>query len=269
MMYENPLISVVIPMYNAQMYISKTLESIVHQSYQNWEIIIVDNNSDDNSKKIVKEFAARDSRFKLIELAHNSGGPAKPRNIGIEHAQGEYIAFVDADDIWLPEKLEKQFEFIKTQDLNFTSCDSLLIDEKDQIIQLGKKHLLFEKLFSKNNLCDVIKNNFILTSSVLIQKDLLSKFNETQEYASVEDFDMWLRTLVLSQTRYKYQNEKLINYRVVHNSASDRGNMLKQELKANLVVSHFLLNHQEYIGCYLIRIFMHLLRKKIQVMFCR
>lgn len=268
-MYENPLISIVIPMYNAKMYIAKTLESIVHQSYQNWEIIIVDNNSNDDSKKIVKEFAQSESRLKLIELAQNSGGPAKPRNIGLDHAQGEYVAFLDADDIWLSDKLEKQIEFMRDEDLNFTSCDCSLIDEEDHMIQLGKKHSLFEKIFSKNNLCDVIKNNFILTSSVLIRTDLLTRFNETQEYASVEDFDMWLRTLVLKNTRYKYQDTKLINYRVVHNSASDRSNVLKQELKANLVISHFILNHQEYIWCYFMRIFMHLLRKKIQAMFNR
>lgn len=268
-MYENPLISIIIPMYNAKMYIAKTLESIVHQSYQNWEIIIVDNNSNDDSKKIVKDFAQSEPRLKLIELAQNSGGPAKPRNIGLEHAQGEYVAFLDADDIWLSDKLAKQIEFMRDENLNFTSCDCSLIDEEDRMIQLGKKHFLFEKIFSKNNLCDVIKNNFILTSSVLIRTDLLTRFNETQEYASVEDFDMWLRTLVLKNTRYKYQDTKLINYRVVHNSASDRSNVLKQELKANLAISHFILNHQEYIWCYFVRIFMHLLRKKIQAMFNR
>lgn len=259
-----PLVSIIIPLYNAEVFIAQTIQSVLDQTFMDWELIIVDDCSTDRSTKIVNQFAAADSRITLIESAINFGGPAKPRNIGIENARGEYIAFLDADDIWLPEKLEKQLEFIRTNNLNFSSCYCTLIDEQCKEVPLGWKSTLIYKMFSKKTTCDVIKNNFILTSSVIIAKELLLDFNENKDYIAVEDFDLWLRILVEQKSAYRYQDENLIQYRLVNNSISERTNELRQELKANLVLAKFLLDNKQYIWCYLQRLFFHLFFKKIR-----
>jgi teichuronic acid biosynthesis glycosyltransferase TuaG len=261
-----PLVSIIIPLYNAEVFIAQTIQSVLDQTFMDWELIIVDDCSTDRSTKIVNQFAATESRITLIESAINFGGPAKPRNIGIENARGEYITFLDADDIWLPGKLEKQLEFIQTNNLNFSSCYCTLIDEQSKEVPLGWISTLIYKMFSKKTTCDVIKNNFILTSSVIIAKELLFDFNENKDYIAVEDFDLWLRILVEQKTAYRYQDENLIQYRLVNNSISERTSELRQELKANLVLAKFLLDNKQYIWCYLQRLFFHIFLKQFKRM---
>jgi teichuronic acid biosynthesis glycosyltransferase TuaG len=263
-MTEQPFISVIIPLYNAESFIADTIQSVLDQTFTNWELLIIDDCSTDESTTIVNRFTDIDSRIRLITSAINFGGPAKPRNIGIENAKGNYIAFLDADDIWLPEKLEKQLKFIQTNNLNFSSCYCSLIDEQNSQIPFGWKGALVDKMFSKGTLCNVIKHNFILTSSVIIAKKTLLPFNETKDYIAVEDFDLWLRILVEPTTVYKYQNETLIQYRLVNNSISERMNELRQEIKANIVLTHFLLKYQEHFACWLYRIFFFYLKRSIR-----
>lgn len=259
-----PLVSIIIPLYNAETFIAQTLQSVLDQTFREWELIVVDDCSTDKSRQIVNQFAVTDNRITLIESAINFGGPAKPRNIGIEKAKGEYIAFLDADDIWLPEKLEKQLKFIQTNNLNFSSCYCTLIDEQNEEIPLGWKSAFLYKILSKKTICDVIKNSFILTSSVIISKKALLNFSENKNYIAVEDFDLWLRILVEQKTAYRYQDENLIQYRLVNNSISERMNELRQELKANIVLTHFLLEHQEYFPCWFYRILFFYFRRSIK-----
>jgi hypothetical protein len=115
-------------------------------------------------------------------------------------------------------------------------------------------------MFSKGTLCDVIKHNFILTSSVIVAKKILLPFNESKNYIAVEDFDLWLHLLVEPSTAYKYQNEKLIQYRLVNNSTSERTNEWHQELKANLAIANFLLNNKQYIWCYYHRLLLNIVK---------
>ena len=262
-----PLVTVITPMYNAEMFISETIISVLKQTFVNFEMIIVDNCSTDNSKEIVKSFIMLDNRIKLIELDYNSGGPARPRNIGIENAKGKYVAFLDADDIWDINKIEKQIKFLRESNIEFTSTDCILIDDKNKEINLNFLSKVYNKLSKKNTICDVIKNNFILTSSVFIKKSLLKKFEEDKRYIAVEDFDMWLHVLANHENIYKYQNEKLILYRVLENSVSNRKNILNRELKANMVLANFILLHNKYVKCYFIRlltvIFIKLIKKVI------
>lgn len=114
----NELISIITPSYKSEKFIAQTLESVLSQSYQNWEMIIVDDVSPDNSNEIIEDYCKRDNRIKLIKLEKNSG-PAVARNRAIEEAKGRYIAFLDADDLWKPEKLEKQINFMKEKKLYF------------------------------------------------------------------------------------------------------------------------------------------------------
>lgn len=111
------MISVITPCYNASAFIEETINSVLSQTYTDWEMIIVDDCSSDNSAEIIRSYF--DSRIKYFKTDKPSGSPAKPRNIGIQNAQGEYIAFLDSDDLWLPNKLESQIRFMKIRNVDF------------------------------------------------------------------------------------------------------------------------------------------------------
>ena len=169
---KTKLVSVITPMHNAEKYILETIQSVQSQTYENWEMIIIDNCSTDNSKAIVRDID--DDRIKLIELEYNSGGPARPRNLGIKHAKGEYVAFLDADDVLLSEKLTIQLEYMIENKYNFTSTNSINIDKDSR--NIDKKYRLWsylKKIKSKSTLCDLIKGNFIATSSVVVSKSVV------------------------------------------------------------------------------------------------
>ena len=113
----NNLISIITPCCNAARHLVQTIESVRAQSWQEWEMLIVDDCSSDGSPDIIREYSAKDSRIKYIKTNQRSGSPAVPRNLGIENAHGRYIAFLDSDDMWLPNKLEVQMRvFFKNED---------------------------------------------------------------------------------------------------------------------------------------------------------
>jgi teichuronic acid biosynthesis glycosyltransferase TuaG len=120
--------SIITPVYNAEDFLEQTLQSILEQSYTNWESILINDNSTDKSLEIAQKFVQLDSRFKIINKAE-SGGAAKARNAGIEDATGRFIAFLDSDDIWLPEKLAEQIAFMKSKKIDFSYTSYHFISE--------------------------------------------------------------------------------------------------------------------------------------------
>lgn len=112
---EKGLVSIVTPCYNAERYIADTIASVQAQTYTKWEMMVVDDCSTDNSAEVIKRLAREDSRIKYFKTDKPSGSPTKPRNIALDKARGEYIAFLDADDLWLPQKLEEQLAFMTSQ----------------------------------------------------------------------------------------------------------------------------------------------------------
>jgi teichuronic acid biosynthesis glycosyltransferase TuaG len=146
-MNNEKLVSIITPMYNAEKYILETINSVQLQTYQNWEMIIVNNFSTDASGEIVKNID--DPRIKLIELSFNSGGPARPRNVGIDNAKGEYFAFLDADDTWSDNKLELQLDFMKINKVNFSSTCKSFIDQMSINIDSQYKISRFKERFVK------------------------------------------------------------------------------------------------------------------------
>lgn len=122
------LVSVIMPSYNSENFIEQSIKSVQEQTYPYWELIIVDDCSQDNSAKIIKEIAKQDSRIKFIKLKTNSGA-AVARNTAIKIASGRYIAFLDSDDLWLKDKLNLQIEFMKKNGLSFTYGSYRLMDE--------------------------------------------------------------------------------------------------------------------------------------------
>lgn len=109
---EKGLVSVVTPCYNAKAYIASTIDSVQKQTYTHWEMLVVDDCSTDNSAEIVKQMAQEDLRIRYLKTEKPSGSPTMPRNIALDNARGQYIAFLDADDLWMPEKLEEQLAFM-------------------------------------------------------------------------------------------------------------------------------------------------------------
>jgi teichuronic acid biosynthesis glycosyltransferase TuaG len=250
---NQPLISIIMPVYNAEEYIAETIESVLNQTYENWELIIVDDYSNDTSIEIIKQFTKQEKRIKLIESKNNFGGPARPRNIGINNSYGEYIAFLDADDLWQNIKLEKQLNYMIENNLNFTSTSSSKIDHKSN--KLNDKYNLFYYLRSytnKSSICDLIKYSYISTSSVVIEKKIVLNFNEDIDFISVEDLCLWLEILKNSATRYRYLDEELLQYRILFTSISDRNNIHKQRTKANICILKFILknNYFKIINCF-------------------
>lgn len=123
------LISIITPCYNAEKFICETIKSVIAQTYTNWEMIIVDDCSKDNSAKIINEYALKDSRIKYLKTDKPSGSPTLPRNIGIQNSKGRFIAFLDSDDIYLPNKLENQLKcFGDNVGLVFSNYEKIKFD---------------------------------------------------------------------------------------------------------------------------------------------
>lgn len=146
------LVSIITPTFNAEKFIRATIESVLNQSYQNWEMILVDDASKDKTVAIIKEFAQKDNRLKLTELPKNSGN-GFTRNVALEKAAGKYIAYLDADDLWFPMKLENQIQFLKINNLPFTFSFYDCIDEEGNSLNRRVEaplELTYDQLFFCN-----------------------------------------------------------------------------------------------------------------------
>lgn len=129
----SPLVSVIIPTYNAEKFIERTVSSVRKQTYTNWELIIVDDASTDGTVQILENLQRIDSRISIVCFSKNSGGPARPKNFGIKESRGEFVAFLDHDDEWFPEKIEKQINFLLKGNIDFVTCDSLVTSNESFI----------------------------------------------------------------------------------------------------------------------------------------
>lgn len=205
----NEEVSVIMPMYNSEKYIKESIESVINQTYTNWKLYIIDDCSMDNSINIVKELEKIDIRIKLIELDEN-GGPAKSRNRGIKLCKGRYITFIDSDDIWNNDFLEKQLRFIKEKDtaISFSSFERKSEDLKETL-GIGKIPL-------KVNYKQLLKDNCITCLTVLLDTKKIGKkyFNEEHYH---EDYIMWLD--ILKSVKYAYGNQEVLaTYRIRNGS---------------------------------------------------
>ena len=139
---KQELVSVIMPTYNASKYLADSIESVLNQTYQNLELLITDDCSNDDTRNILKEFSQKDPRVKVKYLKENYG-PAIARNRSIERAKGRYIAFCDCDDRWMPEKLEKQIAHMTRKDCALCSSSYLICDDQNKVtgISISPKHL--------------------------------------------------------------------------------------------------------------------------------
>jgi glycosyltransferase involved in cell wall biosynthesis len=185
-----PLISVVIPTYNRADLIPKAIQSVLDQTYQNWELIIVDNYSDDGTKEVIDSF--RDPRISML-LIPRTGSVAASRNMGVHHANGEWIAFLDSDDWWFPTKLSTVCEVIqRNPDLIYHDLQIVTGPNDAKSRRKTKSRKLKDPIF-----LDLLLNgNDISLSSVTVRKSIFMKvkgMNESLSFIAIEDYETWLR----------------------------------------------------------------------------
>lgn len=191
---QGPRVTVVIPTFNMEKHISETLRSVLSQSFKSFEVLVVDDCSTDDTARIVKELAATDSRIRYIKLDKNSNRPAVPRNVGIGQAQGEYIAFLDHDDLWRQRKLERQVAILDLHP-EIHLVHSYLWRFTDFSHIRGFLHLP-NPLRRKADYEVLRKQNVIQCSSVVARTSTIRElggFDERPELRAVEDYHLWLR----------------------------------------------------------------------------
>lgn len=216
LLQEN-LVSIIMPTYNCGHYIQKTIESVLQQTYKEWELLIIDDCSTDNTKEIVEKYVIDYEQIHYVCQDSNKG-VAIARNKGMELAKGTYIAFLDSDDVWLPEKLEIQVDFMRKKKCSFSFMTYELIDEEGRLL-----HKII-RAPEKINYDTALYNTPIFTSSVMFMKENFKdyKFSYT---GNGEDFTLWLK--LLKQTDYAYGIDAcLVNYRIRSGSLS-RGLFVK------------------------------------------
>ncbi len=204
-------ISIIMPCYNAQDYIGDAIGSVIRQTWQQWELWVVDDGSKDHSREIVARFAANDARVKLV-INEKNLGVSITRNNGIELASGEWIAFLDSDDVWEDEKLERQLLLAQQKSAQFLFTGCSIIDQNGTI--LGTMLPLAEKV----TLRELQKWNRITCSSVLLARQVLGSMRFEHDDAR-EDYLLWLRVLRGLDAAYAV-NEPLVRYRIVDGSRS-------------------------------------------------
>jgi glycosyltransferase involved in cell wall biosynthesis len=211
-MSEQPLVSIVCPVYNAERYLDQTVRSVLGQSYPNWELLLmIDAKSSDGSLSMARAWTDKDSRIRTHE-APTHLGVANNRNHGIQIARGEFLAFLDADDLWLPMKLERQVHFMLTNKVDFSCHSYSQIDPEGRPLQVTRvcpPVITFQ---------DLLRSNVIGCLTVMIKTKLLKQFSFATDQPH-EDFILWLEILKRTSKAYGLA-ENLALYRVLPQSRS-------------------------------------------------
>lgn len=211
-----PLISIIMPAYNAEKYILSSVESVISQTFKNWELIVIDDGSKDNTMEILKKIKDTDNRIRLIENETNMG-VSLTRNRGIEIARSEWIAFLDSDDLWSPFKLEKQLLIAQKNDAEFVFSGASYINESSKP---------FNGIFEVPSIVtfdSLKKQNVISCSSVLLKRYFFDDVKMENDQLH-EDYVVWLKILKSGCIAHGI-NEPLLIYRLSTKSKS--GNKLK------------------------------------------
>lgn len=223
------MVSVIMPVYNGEKFLSEAIESVLAQTFSDFELIIINDGSKDNSLNIIKECAKKDSRIKVIDQENK--GVSSARNTGINQSEGQFVAFLDCDDVWEKEKLESQIsEFNKNEKIKICGTWGIVINKNGEKI----KDFNYPPLSNKKiKLSSVYKYPFI-TSSLVIEKKMLNLNNLFDEKIKLaEDYDFIIKYL------YQHQainiNTPLIKYRI-HDNNSDSSISKKIKFKFSAVV---------------------------------
>lgn len=245
-MKDNPLVSVIMPCFNSEAFISESIESVINQTFQRWELIIVNDGSKDNSLSIIKNYSLKDSRIKIIDCPKSSGSPAVPRNIAIKEAKGRYIAFLDSDDIWTPDKLDSQLDL-------FSQGQFIIVySDYEPITEDGKR---MNRIVKEPYFCDykqLLKFNVIGCSSAIFDTAKIGKPQFKQ--IGHEDYLFWLEIMKNGGIAVNTNKVQLF-YRERTSSVSSNKiqaakwawNIYKNELNLSLLEAFY------YFSCYALK----------------
>ncbi len=217
------------PAYNSEKFISESIESVINQSYIFWELIVVDDGSTDRTGQIIQSYIKQDSRIKYF--FQKNGKQGKARNLGLKFAQGELIAFIDSDDIWLKSKLEIQLLEIKM-------TNSTMVFSRSFCFKSSEYN--FENVFGdyvgymkgRSGTTVLLERNRIPILSVLVRKDALLEvggFSEDFNISNAEDYHLWLK-LILNNKIFYGSNRILCSYRLSENSVTKEDRLSKKQL---------------------------------------
>ncbi len=232
-----PEVSVIVATYNYGCYLAGALESIQAQTFANWEAVIVDDGSTDGTSEVVRKFSA-DSRIHYIKT--ENGGQPSAENKGIRASRGSYLAFLDADDLWFPEKLEKQIKLFDADPaLGIAYSRRLTIDPRGIVVERCNRALYRGKVLKQ-----LFRNNFVCFSSSMVNRkvfEAVGAFNEECRHAS--DYEFWLRAARMFT--FDYVDEPLVKYRKGHANLTSRGD--RQLTYALKIMDEFIKNYPREI----------------------
>ena len=222
-----PFFSIITPTFNRENQLVDLISCVLAQTYQDFELIIIDDASSDNTKDLIEKYK-KDSRIRFVLLSKNSGGPARPRNIGIRESCGEWLCFLDADDLWKSTKLSNVYKLILNNPNSTVFChDEIMINKIT-----GSFRRLRYGPFTKNFYETLLfEGNRLSTSATTVKRDFLLsnniQFNEDSNYTIVEDYDFWLQ-IAKRDAQFYFEN-KALGYYVVDESgiSSDHNKSLK------------------------------------------
>ncbi len=220
-MGKDELVSIIVPVYNAEKFIRDTLETVKAQTYKNWELILVDDCSIDNSVNIIKSYIKDDKRISLIAQNKNNGA-AITRNKGIEKATGRYICFLDADDLWDSNKIEEQLKFMKKEDCAFSFTGYEFANQYG--IPNGKKVFVPKKI----NYRQALKNTIISTITVMFDMNKLKKEDIYMPNVKSEDSATWWKVLKIVDYAYGFNDVFSYYRRNIVSSSSNKFHAIKQ-----------------------------------------
>jgi len=239
--YKDKIVSIIMPAYNAECYVSEAIESVLEQTYPYWEMLVVDDCSSDSTYEIISDYSRKENRIKALRSVDNSG-PAGARNLALRSATGRYVAFLDSDDLWLPSKLERQLEFMERNACAFSYTEYRRINDINTIT--GRRI----KVPKKMSYHDLLKHTAIATSTVLLDRVSIGEFSMAKVY--YDDFVLWLELLKRGYFAYGL-SEDLMRYRVLSGSVS------RNKIKSSIKVWHIYRDIEKLGILYSVWCFLH------------
>lgn len=227
MSIDTPLVSVIMPAYNQEDFIQSSIESVLSQTYSNWELVVINDGSTDRTKEVVESFS--DQRIILINQENQ--GVSKTRNNGLAASKGELIAFLDADDLWLPKKLEKQVQQFQTlgENVGFIHAYYTEFDNRGEYSPKPFKHLKGLNIDGDVKRSIVI-HDFVATLTVMIKREVLESIGDFDTTLSgPEDWDLWIR--IAQKYQFGFIAEPLARYRLSASGLSKNYEKFEGELK--------------------------------------
>lgn len=216
-----PEVSVIMPTYNASDYIQESINSVIAQTFSNWELIIIDDGSTDTTFSIVEHYCNQDQRIKYFYQVNGKQG--KARNLGVSHSNGKYVAFLDSDDLWMPEKLEIQLQQIEEKNVDLVFSDSYIFHDDNSLDRSRKMNVSSITLKGNEALELFLQANRIPILTVLVKKEkiiLVDTFSEKLEIQNAEDYHLWLKLIIYGCVFYG-SNKILTSYRIHSKSSTN------------------------------------------------